>query len=195
MQFKKIQDEFTDLPISRQRKYKLRMEKSGRCTECGEPAVSGGRCVKHLVEARERRRKLIGAKRRYHNTLGYHLQEQGMKQEQEILEKSSPQESSSTGEETARKPIQDEFSHLPISRQRRYQLRRQRDQKCMECGDPVIAGERCLKHLIEARERRRKKRKDERRYVNTSAYQLQNKPEAVKQVAKALRKLKEKKAK
>jgi len=33
---KRIQDEFTDLPISRQRKYQLRMQQQKRCTECGE---------------------------------------------------------------------------------------------------------------------------------------------------------------
>jgi hypothetical protein len=71
---KRIQDEFTNLPISRQRKYQLRMQRDRRCTECGEAAVQGSRCLKHLVKARERQRKKRGLKRRYYNTLSYRLE-------------------------------------------------------------------------------------------------------------------------
>jgi len=71
---KPIIDEFTALPISRQRKYQLRMQRDQRCSECGEPAMQGSRCVKHLVKARERQRKKRGLKRRYYNTLSYKLQ-------------------------------------------------------------------------------------------------------------------------
>ena len=71
---RRIQDEFTDLPISRQRKYQLRMQRDSRCTECGEAAVQGSRCLKHLVKARERQRKKRGLKRRYYGTLSYKLQ-------------------------------------------------------------------------------------------------------------------------
>ncbi len=71
---KRIQDEFTELPISRQRKYQLRMQRDRRCTECGEPAIQGSRCLKHLVKARERQRKKWGLKRRYYSTLSYRLQ-------------------------------------------------------------------------------------------------------------------------
>ncbi len=72
---KKIQDEFTELTISRQRKYQLRMKRDKRCTECGAPASQGSRCVKHLVKARERQRRRHGLRRRYYNTLSYKLQE------------------------------------------------------------------------------------------------------------------------
>ena len=71
---KRIEDEFTHLRISRQRKYQLRMLRDKRCTECGDPAVQGSRCLKHLIKARERQRKKRGLKRRYHNTLSYRLQ-------------------------------------------------------------------------------------------------------------------------
>jgi len=37
-----------------------------------------------------------------------------------------------------RKSIQDEFTHLRISRQRKYQLRMQRDQRCTECGESAV---------------------------------------------------------
>jgi len=70
---KPIQDEFTHLDISRQRKYQLRMRRDHRCTECGEPARRGSRCLKHLVKARERQRKKRGLKRRYYGTLSYRL--------------------------------------------------------------------------------------------------------------------------
>jgi hypothetical protein len=68
-----IEDEFTDLPISRQRKYQLRMQRDQRCSECGAPAVNGSRCLKHLVKARERQRKKLGLKRRYYGTMSYRL--------------------------------------------------------------------------------------------------------------------------
>ncbi len=71
---KRIEDEFTNLPVSRQRKYQLRMKRDHCCTECGEPAVQGSRCLKHLVKARERQRKKRGLKRRYHGTLSYRLE-------------------------------------------------------------------------------------------------------------------------
>lgn len=71
---RRIQDEFTDLPISRQRKYQLRMQKASRCTECGAPAIQGSRCLKHLIKARERQRRKRGLKRRYLNTLSYRLE-------------------------------------------------------------------------------------------------------------------------
>ncbi len=69
-----ILDEFTSLNISRQRKYQLRMARDKRCTECGQPAVQGSRCLKHLVRARERQRKKRGLKRRYLSTLSYRLE-------------------------------------------------------------------------------------------------------------------------
>ena len=71
---RRIKDEFTGLAVSRQRKYQLRMQRDQRCTECGEPAVQGSRCLKHLVKARERQRKKRGLKRRYRGTLSYRLE-------------------------------------------------------------------------------------------------------------------------
>jgi len=71
---RQIEDEFTALPISRQRKYQMRMQRDKRCTECGAPAAKGSRCLKHLVKARERQRRKRGLKRRYPDTLSYRLQ-------------------------------------------------------------------------------------------------------------------------
>jgi len=69
-----IKDEFTDLPVSRQRKFQLRMGRDKRCPICGEPLVVGTRCLKHLLRERERKRKRLGSKRRFANTLSYRLE-------------------------------------------------------------------------------------------------------------------------
>ena len=61
---KVVRDEFTDLPISRQRKCQLRMRRDKRCHICGETAVMGCHCLKHWVAKRERQRKQLGSKRR-----------------------------------------------------------------------------------------------------------------------------------
>ena len=82
---RRIKDEFTDLPISRQRKYQLRMQRDSRCTECGEPAVQGSRCLKHLVKARERQRRKRGLKRRYYGTLSYQLQKAVTRKKQSMV--------------------------------------------------------------------------------------------------------------
>ena len=73
---KTIKDEFTDLPVSPQRKSQLRMERDGRCILCGEPPVGSGYCLKHWVERRERMRKSIGAKKRYKGALSYRLEQE-----------------------------------------------------------------------------------------------------------------------
>ncbi len=66
-----IRDEFAGLPISRQRKYQLRMKRDQRCQQCGKPVAMGSRCLKHLIRWREKTRRRLGLKRRYYNTLGY----------------------------------------------------------------------------------------------------------------------------
>jgi hypothetical protein len=71
---RKIVDEFTALTVSRQRKYQLRKRRDNLCTECGQPAVSASRCLRHLVKAREKQRDMQGLKRRYYRTLSYKLQ-------------------------------------------------------------------------------------------------------------------------
>ena len=72
-----IIDEFTYLNISRQRKYQMRKKRDGRCTQCGEPALSGARCLKHLVLYREQQRKKQRARRRYDGALRYRMQGAG----------------------------------------------------------------------------------------------------------------------
>jgi hypothetical protein len=62
---KRIKDEFADLPISRQRKYQLRMKKQGCCTLCGEPAATAAHCLFHAIQSRERNRAGKKSQRRY----------------------------------------------------------------------------------------------------------------------------------
>jgi hypothetical protein len=85
----------------------------------------------------------------------------------------------------ARRRIDDEFKNLPISRQRKYQLRRQRDKRCTQCGAPVAEGSRCLKHLILSRERKRARHGLRRRYFNSMSYLLAGKSKRKDGSAKA----------
>ncbi len=71
---KRIKDEYSNLPISRQWRYQLRMKRDRRCVTCGKPAVRGWKCLEHMVQAREQQRKRLGQKRRLRNALSYRLQ-------------------------------------------------------------------------------------------------------------------------
>jgi hypothetical protein len=73
------------------------------------------------------------------------------------------------------KRIKDEFSKLRISRQYRYQLRMKRDRRCIICGEPAVTEWKCLEHMVEARERQRKKLGLKRRLHNALSYRLQRK--------------------
>jgi hypothetical protein len=66
-----IKDEFSAIPISRQRKYYLRQRRRGRCTKCGKPVDEGSLCLEHLIQMREFRREKYGLKRRYTNSFSY----------------------------------------------------------------------------------------------------------------------------
>ena len=66
-----IKDEYTVMPISRQRKYYLRQRRRGRCTKCGKPLKEGSLCLEHLIQMREYRREKFGLKRRYTNSFSY----------------------------------------------------------------------------------------------------------------------------
>lgn len=72
-------------------------------------------------------------------------------------------------------PLKDEFTKLKISRQWRYQLRMRRDQRCIICGTPIKLGLMCLDHMIQARERQRKRLGLKRRHRNALTYRLQRK--------------------
>ncbi len=70
-----IQDEFSELRISGARKWVLRNRRDNRCAACGRPVVSGGKCLKHLVAARELQRKWAGYKRGSPNSMSYRIQD------------------------------------------------------------------------------------------------------------------------
>ncbi len=69
--------------------------------------------------------------------------------------------------------IKDEFTGLRISRQYRYQLRMKREKRCIICGEPAVTKWKCLKHMVKARERQRKKLGLKRRLHNALSYRLQ----------------------
>jgi hypothetical protein len=69
------------------------------------------------------------------------------------------------------KPVHDEFSHLPVSHQRKTQLRYKRDGKCEICGDPLVTKNHCLKHAEAVRERRRQKTRARER-LNSLTYRI-----------------------
>ena len=62
----KIKDKFTNLPVSRQRKYQLRKKKNGLCILCGKPRVTAMHCLEHAIAKRE-------SDRRRYNSLTYRL--------------------------------------------------------------------------------------------------------------------------
>jgi len=71
------------------------------------------------------------------------------------------------------KPIKDKFAKLPISRQYRYQLRMKQQKRCIICGEPAVTKWKCLKHMVKARERQRKKLGLRRRLRGALSYRLQ----------------------
>lgn len=54
---KKIKDEFSEKPVSRQRKYQLRMAKLNKCRQCGGRVFKGGLCSEHYSVKLESQRK------------------------------------------------------------------------------------------------------------------------------------------
>lgn len=59
---KRIQDRFTKLPVSKQRKWQLRQKAKGKCEKCKCDAVDGILCNKHRAKAKKRYRCLTAAK-------------------------------------------------------------------------------------------------------------------------------------
>ena len=51
-----------------------------------------------------------------------------------------------------RPSIKDEFAELPVSRQRKWQLRQMARGGCRICGEPATSVGLCLKHLVKERE-------------------------------------------
>ena len=51
-----------------------------------------------------------------------------------------------------RKPINDKFSNLPISRQRRWQMRKAEKGLCILCGEKTVNNWHCLEHMVYMRD-------------------------------------------
>lgn len=75
MSTKLIEDEFTHLDVSRQRKYALRKRKQNKCVICGSPPVTRFHCETHRqkgnVISRESMRNRHGCKRRFAGAESY----------------------------------------------------------------------------------------------------------------------------
>jgi len=61
----RIIDEFTNLKISRQRKWQLRHVKKYLCAKCGEPSISDGLCIYHRIKEAKKDRRRHKSIRRY----------------------------------------------------------------------------------------------------------------------------------
>lgn len=68
--------------------------------------------------------------------------------------------------------ILDEFTFMNVSRQRRLQLRRQREGLCIICATPLDgpSKQRCWKHMVANRERERKRIGAKARYFSRPSY-------------------------
>lgn len=55
---RKIQDEFTDLPMSKEMKCMLRKQRDGKCMTCGRPRVNAKHCAYHRDYANRLHREM-----------------------------------------------------------------------------------------------------------------------------------------
>lgn len=70
----RIRDQFSDLPVSRQRKWALRQAALGNCIICGQPQDMAPFCLKHAVSKREYERTDRGYVRRLTDSKSYRLE-------------------------------------------------------------------------------------------------------------------------
>ena len=70
---RKINDEFTDLPVSPQHKTILRRKRDGLCVTCGSPRHLKSKqfCFRHLAMQRERDRRKRGRIKRHMGSASY----------------------------------------------------------------------------------------------------------------------------
>jgi hypothetical protein len=71
------------------------------------------------------------------------------------------------------KAIKDEFSDLPVCRGRKYQLRMERDGRCIICGESAVGPFYCLEHMVKVRERQRIRLGAKRRNKGSRSYRLE----------------------
>jgi len=73
----------------------------------------------------------------------------------------------------SRRRIQDALTNLPISRQRKYELRKAKEKRCVICGDPAVTAKLCVRHMVYAREQTRRRRGTTARRKSAQSYRLQ----------------------
>jgi len=168
MPMPRIQDEFTNLPISRNKKFRLRRAKAGLCFLCGKPTFGSTSCLKHLKLARERSRAASGARRR-NNSYSYRLARAMRDSATPVI----PPKKLPAIPPNPNWFKQDEFTSLPLSRQRKYQLRKAKEKRCIICGEPPVTATLCERHMIYAREQSRKRRGSTTRRKSAESYRLQ----------------------
>lgn len=91
------------------------------------------------------------------------------------------------------KKIKDKFTRKDVSRQRKWQLRREAEGKCRTCAKPAVTRFQCLECAIKAREAQRTKKKMVRRNLRAYSYRLEyelEKNAATKPVVKERKKKK-----
>jgi hypothetical protein len=68
-----INDEFTNLPITKQYRRQLRLQRDGKCITCGDDRTdSKVYCPGHAAYFREKKRDREGSERRYKGARSYH---------------------------------------------------------------------------------------------------------------------------
>ena len=181
--------------LAKQR-YRARIA-AGLCVTCRQPSPGRQQCVKCLVKLRERSRKPQGLSRRIPGALSYKLQgAAGIRLLKEAAALAAERAARKARERAARAAafraarretllklglitgrtarILDEFTNLPISRQRKYQLRKRKARRCVICGQPAVTSHRCLRHSLYAREWYRKSKGAVVRHTNTRTYRLED---------------------
>jgi predicted nucleic acid-binding Zn ribbon protein len=188
------------------KRYRARIA-AGLCVGCGERSPGHRHCVKCLVALRERSRT-PGSKRRASSALSYKRQgAAGRKLLQETAaffaarDLMRQREIAARGKAEVRAkwaalgktgpvrggpaPIQDEFANLPVSRQRKYQLRKAKERRCVICGDPAVTATLCVRHMVYAREQTRRRRGTTTRRKTADSYRLQQQSAASRKAGKS----------
>ena len=84
----RVVDEFSALPVSRQRKWQLRKLRAGKCVRCGAPLATSKFCLRHAVKSREKARKKLGfTRRRLVYAISYQLEEKARRKKKARKEK------------------------------------------------------------------------------------------------------------
>ena len=87
----RIVDEFSALPVSKQRKWQLRKLTAGKCLRCGAPLATATHCLKHAIKRREHERKKRGfTRRRLLYAISYQLEEKARRKKARKVRKSKP---------------------------------------------------------------------------------------------------------